>query len=142
MIVLASDHAGVDLKAEVARLLDRRGDSYRDLGPIDSTSVDYPDYAHQLAREILSTRADRGVLICGTGIGMSMTVNRFKGVRAALVHDAYTARMAKAHNDANVLALGARVLGTGVAEDAVEEWLSTEFEGGRHKLRIDLIDGD
>jgi ribose 5-phosphate isomerase B len=140
MIVLASDHAGVDLKAEVARLLDRRGDAYRDLGPVDSASVDYPDYAHELAREILSTRADRGVLICGTGIGMSVTANRHAGIRAALCHDAYTAEMARRHNNANVVCMGARVVGPGVAEQIVEVFLDTPFEGGRHQRRVDKIE--
>jgi ribose 5-phosphate isomerase B len=140
MIVLASDHAGVDLKAEVAELLSRRGEQYRDLGPADSRSVDYPDYAHQVAREILSGRADHGVLICGTGIGMSMTANRHAGVRAALCHDAYTAEMARRHNNANVLCMGARVLGFGVAGQIVEVFLDTPFEGGRHERRVDKIE--
>lgn len=140
MIVLASDHAGIDLKAEVARLLARRGDEHRDLGPSDTDSVDYPDYAHTLAREILSGRAERGVLICGTGIGMSMTANRHAGIRAALCHDAYTAEMARRHNDANVLCMGARVLGGGVAEQIVGVFLDTPFEGGRHERRVGKIE--
>ena len=140
MIVLASDHAGVDLKAEIVRLLDRRGDDCRDLGPADAASVDYPDFAHQLAREILSGRADRGLLICGTGIGMSMAANRHGGIRAALCHDAYTAEMSRRHNNANVLCMGARVVGAGVAEQIVEVFLDTPFEGGRHRRRADKIE--
>jgi len=140
MIVLASDHAGVDLKAEVGRLLDRRGEDYRDLGPADTASVDYPDYAHELALEILAGRAERGVLICGTGIGMSMTANRHAGIRAALCHDAYTAEMARRHNNANVLCMGARVLGGGVAEQIVEVFLDTPFAGGRHERRVGKIE--
>ena len=140
MIVLASDHAGIALKAEVAQLLDHRGDDYRDLGPADATSVDYPDFAHALAAEILAGRAERGVLICGTGIGMSIAANRHRGVRAALCHDAFTAEMARRHNDANVLCLGARVTGAGVAEQIVRIFLDTPFEGGRHQRRVGLIE--
>lgn len=140
MIVLASDHAGVGLKAEIVRLLEARGEPYLDLGPADDASVDYPVFAHLLAREILSGRADRGVLICGTGIGMSMAANRHAGIRAALCHDAYTAEMARRHNDANVLCMGGRVLGAGVALQIVEVFLGTGFEGGRHQRRAGLIE--
>jgi len=140
MIVLASDHAGVGLKAEIVRLLEARGIDYRDLGPADDAAVDYPRYAHLLAGEILSGRADRGVLICGTGIGMSMAANRHPGVRAALCHDAYTAEMARRHNDANVLCMGGRVVGAGVALQIVEVFLGTAFEGGRHQRRVGLIE--
>jgi ribose 5-phosphate isomerase B len=140
MIVLASDHAGVALKAEIVRLLEARGTAFRDLGPADDASVDYPHFAHLLAREILSGRADRGVLICGTGIGMSMAANRHGGIRAAVCHDAYTAEMARRHNDANVLCMGGRVVGAGVALQIVEVFLKTSFEGGRHQRRVGLIE--
>jgi len=140
MIVLASDHAGVGLKAEIVRLLEARGEAYHDLGPADDASVDYPPYAHRLAAEILSGRADRGVLICGTGIGMSMAANRHAGIRAAVCHDAYTAEMARRHNDANVLCMGGRVVGVGVAVQIVEVFLATGFEGGRHQRRVGLIE--
>jgi ribose 5-phosphate isomerase B len=140
MIVLASDHAGVALKAEIVRLLEARGTAFRDLGPADDASVDYPAFAHLLAREILSGRADRGVLICGTGIGMSMAANRHGGIRAAVCHDAYTAEMARRHNDANVLCMGGRVVGAGVALQIVEVFLGTDFEGGRHQRRVGLIE--
>ena len=140
MIVLASDHAGVGLKAEIVRLLKARGEAYNDLGPSGDASVDYPVFAHRLVREILSGRADRGVLICGTGIGMSMAANRHPGVRAALCHDAYTAEMARRHNDANVLCMGGRVVGAGVALQIVEVFLGTAFEGGRHQRRVGLIE--
>jgi ribose 5-phosphate isomerase B len=139
MIVLASDHAAVELKAEIARLLERRNDRFVDLGPMDGSSVDYPEYAHRLADEITAGKADRGILICGTGIGMSMAANRHPGIRAALCHDGYTAEMARRHNDANVLCLGARVLGLGVAAQIVEIFLTTQFEGGRHQRRIEKI---
>jgi ribose 5-phosphate isomerase B len=140
MIVIAADHAAVELKAELVRLLESRGESHRDLGPFDHQSVDYPDFAHRLVGEILAGRADRGVLICGTGIGMSMAANRHPGIRAALCHDAYTAEMARRHNDANVLCLGARVLGSGVAEQVLEVFLDTPFEGGRHQRRARKIE--
>ena len=140
MIVLASDHAGVGLKAEIVRLLEARGEAYNDLGPSDDASVDYPNFAHLLAREILAGRADRGVLICGTGIGMSMAANRHPGIRAAVCHDAYTAEMARRHNDANVLCMGGRVVGAGVALQILEVFLKTGFEGGRHQRRVGLIE--
>jgi ribose 5-phosphate isomerase B len=140
MIVLASDHAGVALKAEIVRLLEARGEEHRDLGPFDDASVDYPVFAHRLAAEITADHAARGVLICGTGIGMAMAANRHAGVRAALCHDAYTAEMARRHNDANVLCLGGRVVGAGVALQIVEVFLGTEFEGGRHQRRVSLIE--
>lgn len=140
MIVLASDHAAIGLKAELVRVLEGRGEAYRDLGPFDESSVDYPDFAHLLVREILDGRAHLGILICGTGIGMSMAANRHRGVRAALCHDAYTAGMARRHNDANVLCLGGRVLGGGVAAQIVEVFLDTAFEGGRHQRRVAKIE--
>jgi ribose 5-phosphate isomerase B len=140
MIVLASDHAGVGLKAEIVRLLEARGEAYNDLGPSGDASVDYPNFAHLLAREILAGRADRGVLICGTGIGMSMAANRHAGIRAAVCHDAYTAEMARRHNDANVLCMGGRVVGAGVALQILEVFLKTGFEGGRHQRRVGLIE--
>jgi len=140
MIVVASDHAAVELMRVVVELLDARGEPYTDLGPADDRSVDYPDYAHRLVAEITAGRAESGILICGTGIGMSMAANRHPGIRAALCHDAYTAEMARRHNDANVLCLGARVVGTGVAEQVVEVFLATAFEGGRHQRRVTKIE--
>lgn len=140
MIVLASDHAGVALKADIVRLLEARGETCHDLGPTDDAPADYPSFAHRLAAEILSGRADRGVLICGTGIGMSMAANRHAGIRAAVCHDAYTAEMARRHNDANVLCMGGRVVGAGVAAQIVEVFLGTDFEGGRHRRRVGLIE--
>jgi ribose 5-phosphate isomerase B len=140
MIVVASDHAAVELKRQVVELLAARGEPFTDLGPADDRSVDYPDYAHRAVAEITAGRAERGILICGTGIGMSMTANRHPGIRAALCHDAYTAEMARRHNDANVLCLGARVLGLGVAVQVVEVFLATAFEGGRHQRRVAKIE--
>ena len=140
MIVIASDHAGVELKAALLEAIRVAGREARDLGPVDTTSVDYPDFAHLVADAVASGEAAMGVLICGTGIGMSLSANRHRGVRAALCHDAFTAEMARRHNDANVLCVGARVIGGGVAEQVVEVFLSTSFEGGRHQRRVDLIE--
>lgn len=140
VIVVASDHAGVELKRHIIAVLERDGHSFEDLGPVDERSVDYPDFAHRVADAISAGGADRGILICGTGLGMSMAANRHPGVRAALCHDAYTAEMARRHNDANVVCLGARVLGTGVAEQIVAVFLETGFEGDRHERRVGKIE--
>ncbi|HSL18139.1 MAG TPA: ribose 5-phosphate isomerase B [Methylomirabilota bacterium] len=140
MIAIASDHAGIALKGELGRQLRELGLAVEDLGPEDPSSVDYPDYAHLLARAVADGRVERGILICGTGIGMSMAANRHPGVRAALCHDAYTAEMARRHNDANVLCLGARAIGVGVAEQVVRVFVDTPFEGGRHQRRVAKIE--
>jgi len=140
MIVIASDHAGVDLKVRILEDLRDGGHEIRDLGPADLSSVDYPDFGHKVAAAVVAGEAGTGILICGTGIGMSMTANRHPGVRAALCHDAFTAEMARRHNDANVLCMGARVTGVGVAEQVVRIFLDTPFEGGRHQRRVDLIE--
>lgn len=140
MIVIASDHAGFELKARVIELLRGAGHEVRDLGPADSSPVDYPDFAHLVAGAVASGEAERGVLICGTGIGMSMSANRHSGVRAALCHDAFTAEMARRHNDANVLCMGGRVTGVGVAEQVLRVFLDTPFEGGRHRRRTERIE--
>ena len=140
MIVIASDHAGVDLKAQIIRVVEESGRRVRDLGPADQSSVDYPDFAHLVAEAVAGGEAQMGILICGTGIGMSMSANRHPGVRAALCHDAFTAEMARRHNDANVLCMGARVLGVGVAEQITRVFLDSEFEGGRHQRRVEKIE--
>jgi ribose 5-phosphate isomerase B len=140
MIAIASDHAGVDLKARIVELVGEIGRDVRDLGPADRTSVDYPDFAHAVAKAVASGEAERGILICGTGIGMSLAANRHPRVRAALCHDAFTAEMARCHNDANVLCLGARSTGPGVAEQVVRIFLDTPFEGGRHQRRVEKIE--
>ncbi|RJO63276.1 MAG: ribose 5-phosphate isomerase B [Myxococcales bacterium] len=139
MIAVASDHGGFALKEQVKRWLADFKRECLDLGCKDESSVDYPDYAAEMARAIQDGRAERGILICGTGIGMSIAANKFDGIRAALAHDAYTAKMSRLHNDANVLVLGGRVLGPGVAEEIVRVWLETPFEGGRHQKRLDKI---
>jgi len=140
MIVIASDHAGVDLKARIVELIGEAGHDVRDLGPEDTTSVDYPDFAHAVADAVAANEADWGILICGTGIGMSLAANRHSQVRAALCHDAFTAEMARRHNDANVLCIGARSTGPGVAEQMVRIFLETSFEGGRHQRRVEKIE--
>jgi ribose 5-phosphate isomerase B len=140
MIVIASDHAGVDLKAQIIAIVGESGHDIRDLGPADTSSVDYPDYAHAVAKAVAAGEADRGILICGTGIGMSLAANRHPQIRAALCHDAFTAEMARRHNDANVLCIGARSTGPGVAEQMVRIFVDTQFEGGRHQRRVEKIE--
>jgi ribose 5-phosphate isomerase B len=142
MIVIAADHAGVELKSMLVDLTREAGYEVLDFGPNDTMSVDYPDFAHRVAAAVANGEAERGILICGTGIGMSMTANRHRGVRAALCHDAFTAEMARRHNDANVLCLGARVTGFGVAEQMMRIFLEASFEGGRHQRRVDLIESE
>ena len=139
MIALGSDHAGVQLKSEIGRFLRQRGLEIDDLGTHDESSCDYPDYAEKVGRAVVSGRAERGVLICGTGVGISISANKIPGVRAALCGDTFSARMSREHNDANVLCLGARVVGTGLALDIVATWLDAAFEGGRHQRRVDKI---
>jgi ribose 5-phosphate isomerase B len=140
MIVIASDHAGVDLKARIVELIGEAGLEVQDLGPADTASVDYPDFAHAVAGAVARGEAERGILICGTGIGMSLAANRHPEVRAALCHDAFTAEMARRHNNANVLCIGARSTGPGVAEQIVGIFLETAFEGGRHQRRVEKIE--
>jgi ribose 5-phosphate isomerase B len=140
MIVIASDHAGVDLKARLIELIGEAGHEIQDFGPATTGSVDYPDYAHAVAEAVADGRADRGILICGTGIGMSLAANRHPRIRAALCHDALTAEMARLHNDANVLCVGARTTGEAVVEQIVRIFLTTAFEGGRHQRRVEKIE--
>lgn len=135
-VAIAADHAGFDLKEVLKGELSALGYAVLDLGTDGPQSVDYPDFADALAGALADGRASRGVLICGTGIGISMAANRHRRVRAALCHDSVSARMARAHNDANVLALGARLIGVEVAKDCLRVFLSTPFEGGRHAGRV------
>ncbi len=139
-VALASDHAGFDLKELVKEHLSGRGFTAVDLGPGSPQSVDYPDYARKVCEAILSGKASRGVLICGTGLGMSMMANRYRGIRGALCHDHFTASAARRHNDANVLVMGGRILGPDLAREIVDTWLDTPFEGERHERRIRKID--
>ena len=140
MIAIASDHGGYDLKMEVIKFLISHGLEFKDFGSCNSTSpVDYPDYGKTVAEAVGSGEFEKGIIICGTGIGISITANKVPGIRAALCTDSYMAKMSREHNDANILALGGRVVGPGLALDIVETWLNTSFAGGRHKTRVDKI---
>jgi ribose 5-phosphate isomerase B len=139
-VFLGSDHAGLELKTVVAAHLAAAGHSVVDLGPSEAKSVDYPDFAKAVCAKVLETQGACGILICGTGIGMSMAANRIPGIRAALCVNEYLARMTRLHNDANVLCLGERVIGQGLAASIVAAFMDTAFEGGRHQRRVDLIE--
>jgi len=136
MIAIGSDHAGFSLKNEIAIHLAEAGYKVKDYGTYGLDSVDYSDYGLAVAEAVKDGTCEKGILICGTGIGMSITANKVPGIRAAVCTNSYMARFGREHNDSNVLALGARVIGTGLAFDIVDEWVKTEFLGGRHKLRI------
>ncbi|BDG06923.1 ribose 5-phosphate isomerase B [Anaeromyxobacter paludicola] len=138
-IVAGSDHAGLSLRAEAVKVAQAAGFEVEDLGPFSGDSVDYPEYARQVAERVASGAARFGILVCGTGIGMSISANKIHGVRAALCTNEFEARMARAHNDANVLCLGQRVLGPGLGAAIVAAFLAEPFEGGRHARRVELI---
>ena len=140
-VALGADHAGVDLKDALKRVLDELGVSYDDLGTSSSASVDYPDYAQAVASGVVEGRFDRGILVCGSGIGMSIAANKVHGIRAAVVTEAESARLSRAHNDANVIALGARLTSEADAAEIVRTFLNTEFMGGRHAERVEKIRG-
>lgn len=139
-VVIASDHGGVNLKRTVTEYLTDKKIDFTDLGPDSTDSVDYPDYAKPVAEKVAAGEYDKGILICGTGIGMNITANKIKGIRCALVHDTFSAKATRAHNDSNVLAMGERVIGPGLALEVVDTWLNTEFEGGRHERRVCKIE--
>lgn len=141
-VAIASDHAGVELKSALADWLGARGVSLRDLGPHDAGSVDYPDFAQRLGEEVAQGRAQKGVLICGSGVGVSIAVNKVAGIRAALVSEPVSASLARQHNDANVICLGARLVGEDMARACVQTFLDGAFEpgdDGRHQRRVDKI---
>ncbi len=137
---IATDHAGIELKDYTVQLLKDKGHEVIDLGPYSKDRVDYPDYAHKVATSVLEDADAQGVLICGSGIGMSMAANRHEGIRAALCHDAYTAMVARGHNDANILCFGERIVGKGVAESILDAWIANGFDGGRHTQRVEKIE--
>ncbi|MDO5306660.1 MAG: ribose 5-phosphate isomerase B [bacterium] len=137
-IIIGSDHGGYNLKNQIIEHFTKMGYAFDDRGCFSTESCDYPVIAKDVVKEVLKT-SGRGILVCGTGIGMSMVANRFDGIRASLCSDTYSARLTRMHNDSNILCLGERVLGVGLALDIVSAWLNTEFEGGRHKRRIDMI---
>jgi ribose 5-phosphate isomerase B len=139
-IAIGADHAGYRLKDELKVLIEQWGHQVEDLGCTCGDSVDYPDYAVEVCGRVVSGAADRGILICGTGIGMSIAANKVKGIRCALVHDLFSAKATREHNDTNVLAMGERVIGPGVAQEIVKVWLETEFsQGPRHVNRINKV---
>ena len=139
MIAIGSDHGGYALKQEIMAHLRELGLEYKDYGTYSEESCDYPVYGEAVGRAVAGGECDRGIVICGTGIGISIAANKVKGVRAALCGDCYSAEMTRRHNDANILALGARVLGSGLALKIVDTFLQTEFDGGRHARRVELI---
>ena len=138
-IALGADHGGFQLKEIIKARLLEKGFDVADKGAFDESSCDYPDYAEAVALDVAGGAAERGILVCGTGIGISISANKVRGIRAALCGDTFSARMSRLHNDANILAMGQRVTGAGLALDIVEVWLDTPFEGGRHKNRVDKI---
>mgnify|MGYP003136909516 FL=1 len=138
-IAIAADHGGVELKSQIIKSLADNGWEVLDLGTDGSTSVDYPDYAKAVAKSIIDGKAERGILVCGSGIGMSIAANRYPQIRAALVHDRLSAELCRQHNNANVLCLGARLLGDATALDCVNAFMMTEFEGGRHGRRVEKL---
>lgn len=138
-IAIGCDHGGISLKAEIVPLLQEMGHVVDDKGCYSTESVDYPDFAKAVCRQVQKGDCERGILICGTGVGMSMVANRFEGIRAGLCNELFTARMSREHNDANVLCLGARVIGFGLAAEIVRAWVGAEFAGGRHQRRIDMF---
>lgn len=139
-IAISSDHGGNNLRKEIVNLLNELGIDYKDFGPQTADSVDYPDYASPVAQGVANGEYDRGIIICGTGIGMSIAANKVKGIRCALVHDVFSAKVTREHNDSNVLAMGERVIGPGLAREIAKTWLEGEFEGGgRHERRISKL---
>jgi len=139
LIVIASDHGGFSLKVDIVSFLKELGYEVNDMGPKNQNSVDYPDYGIRIAQAVTQNTNSRGIVICGTGIGMSIVVNRFTGIRGTLCSDLYTAKLCREHNDSNILIMGGRVVGHGLAREIVKVWLSTPFEGGRHQKRLDKI---
>jgi len=141
-IAIASDHGGFNLKQYIINYLKENNTDFKDFGCFDTNSCNYPDYAKVVAKSVISKEFDKGILICGTGVGMAITANRFKGIRAVNTSDTYSAKMSRLHNNSNILTLGERVVGRDLALDIVKIWLNTEFEGGRHQKRIEMIDID
>lgn len=138
-VAIASDHGGIHIREEIKNLMDELQIPYEDFGCECPTSVDYPDYALPVAEKVAKGEFDRGILICGTGIGMSIAANKVKGIRCALCHDVFSAKATRQHNDSNMLAMGERVIGPGLAREIAQAWLTSDFEGGRHENRINKI---
>lgn len=138
MIAIGCDHAGYPLKLEILKVLEKNNVEYTDMG-CDGESCDYPIIAEKVGKAVAGGEFEKGILVCGTGIGMSICANKIKGIRAAVASDHFSVKYTRLHNDANILCLGARVIGAGTAEELVDLFLNTEFEGGRHQRRVDLI---
>lgn len=138
-IVLANDHSAVDLKKEIKEYLEEKGYEVIDVGTNSTESCDYPVFGEKAGQMVASGQAERGILICGTGVGISLAANKVRGVRACVCSEPYSAKMSRLHNDTNILAFGVRVVGPELAKMIVDEWLEAEFEGGRHKRRVDMI---
>lgn len=138
-VAIASDHGGITIRNEMISLMKEMNIDYEDLGCECNTSVDYPDYAIPVAEKVTRGEVDRGILICGTGIGMSIAANKVMGIRCALVHDLFSAKATREHNDSNILSMGERVIGPGLAREIAKVWLTTPFEGGRHEKRINKV---
>lgn len=139
MIALACDHVAVGLKQEIMGLLDGMDLPYKDFGTDSTVSSDYPVFGARAARAVASGECERGIVLCGTGVGISIAANKVRGIRCVVCTDCYSAKMARAHNDSNMLAMGARVVGVELAKMIAEVWLTTPFEGGRHQLRVDML---
>ena len=139
MIAIGCDHGGFDLKGEIIKFLEEKNIEYKDFGCYTTESVDYPDIAEVVCKSINIGECEKGILVCGTGIGMSIAANKIKGIRAALLSDTFSAKMTACHNNSNVIALGGRVIGAELAKDIVEAYLTSEFLGGRHQNRVDKI---
>lgn len=141
-IGVGSDHAGVNLKNKIAEFLKEKGYEVTDYGTNSTASCDYPVYAKSVAKSVANGENERGIICCGSGIGVSIAANKVKGVRAVLAHEPYSAMLSRLHNDANVLCLGERITGESLALDIVETWLHSEYEGGRHQRRVDMLDAE
>lgn len=139
MIALASDHVGITLKRTIMALLDEKGLSYRDYGCFDTERTDYPRYGYAAARAVADGECDRGIICCGTGVGISLAANKVHGIRCVVCSEPYSAKLSRQHNDTNMLALGSRVVGEELAKMIVSEWLDTPFEGGRHQRRVEML---
>ena len=139
MIAIGCDHGGFELKNEIIKYLEENGIAYKDYGTYTDESCDYPVYGEAVARAVASGECEKGLLFCGTGIGISLAANKVKGIRAVVCSDCFSAEMSRKHNDANILSLGGRVVGFGLARKIVDIWLNTDFEGGRHQRRVDML---
>ncbi len=139
IVAIGNDHAGIELKKEIISLLNEMNIECLDRGTDGSRCVDYPDFGEKVSKEVSAGKVDRGILICGTGIGMSIVANKFPNIRASLCNDLFTAKMSRLHNDANILVIGGRIVGSGLAKEIVRVWFNTQFEGGRHADRLNKI---